>query len=427
MNIRLLVFLQSDPLAKSAHNKLLRIESGMDTSFDTSFQSSCRPFRPCFHQEDCWDSEDPNGTTAATWILFSIMISVGSVLILIAETATRFERLYVPFYTLREWISSRSARSEVQNILDLESPPPPDPSLAFVSTHRSEENFCRDLGDPRVLLPCNYCAEYDPSFRNQIIYPVSGFLFLNVSQVFSVALCPVLLGCLGWAFLSSAFSSILYLAVHYDERCSSSTNGQHEISLWVDNVGSAFSHILSDYGFFPIFLLVGYIGYVVGRWRAWMVNAHHMQGRLNDVAMLCGACVEAHHVRRTVRQRLYKIYRYLTLLHALCYKAASPTLVDLELEKEFVNKLGLLTEKEAHLLRQAKNKARESALTWLNAEVLQLLQLDDVKSEYVGLELTNAIRGLRATCAEHHGKLRRKPTLRGADLLIALTMILFYR
>lgn len=65
-----------------------------------------------------------------------------------------------------------------------------------------------------------------------------------------------------------------------------------------------------------IFLLVNYISFVVGRWREFMVNCHTIQARLHDIALICGGSVKTP-VQPQTRRKLFKIYRYLSIIHAL--------------------------------------------------------------------------------------------------------------
>ena len=118
--------------------------------------------------------------------------------------------------------------------------------------------------------------------------------------------------------------------------------------------------------------------------------------------MVVGACVQPN-PRIEVRRRLFRIYRYLNTIHALCYKNASPTLSTRDVEKGFVE-LGLLTKEEAWGVVAAANKPRDNVLTWLLADIFGLLEMEGVMQQHVGMELTNAVRKLRGSCARHHGK-----------------------
>ena len=47
--------------------------------------------------------------------------------------------------------------------------------------------------------------------------------------------------------------------------------------------------VYEDYKFFPMFLLIGYLGFAVAKWRDTMVNSHTIQGRIHDLGLIIGA------------------------------------------------------------------------------------------------------------------------------------------
>ena len=354
----------------------------------------------CVRSENCWDAAlDQESGTASAWILVFVLFTVGIFCLVIAELGSRYESVYNPIIWLKTSMRTMASPTKTHDELQKEM----DMSRAFVNTVRTEENFIRNNADPHIVFPSPYISEYEPKLQDSIILPVTGFLRTG-SQWFSASRFSILLGSIGWAFVCSAVSTVFYLAVEYEKKCSNFLEDEEAIQNWVSSVGESCQWILSDYRFFPIFLIVGYISFVVQRWREWMVNCHSIQGRLNDIAMLIGGCVGPN-PDKVVRKKLFKIYRYLNVIHALCYIHASPSLADLDLETDFVHKLGLLTADEAYALLAIEVKQRENVLSWLTAEVILLLQMESVNGDHVGLELINSIRGLRGTCATHHGML----------------------
>eukprot|EP00586_Coscinodiscus_wailesii_P003537 CAMPEP_0172488080 /NCGR_PEP_ID=MMETSP1066-20121228/17446_1 /TAXON_ID=671091 /ORGANISM="Coscinodiscus wailesii, Strain CCMP2513" /LENGTH=106 /DNA_ID=CAMNT_0013255073 /DNA_START=101 /DNA_END=424 /DNA_ORIENTATION=+ len=99
---------------------------------------------------------------------------------------------------------------------------------------------------------------------------------------------------------------------------------------------------------------------------------------------------------------LYKIYRYLNLVHALLHKSVSASLGPLNIEEDFVDKLGLLTENEAEVLLPTDNKERDAVIAWLGAEIATYLRMDGVDFEYANQEISASLRELRGLCATHH-------------------------
>lgn len=106
----------------------------------------------------------------------------------------------------------------------------------------------------------------------------------------------------------------------------------------------------------------------------------------------------------TVRKRLYKIYRYLTLVHAMTYKNSSHTLSHMDYEIDFVDKLGLLTPVEAYDLASADNMPQKHVCTWLTSEIQMLLRMKDVMSEHTGLQIASLLAECRSLCSKHNGK-----------------------
>lgn len=133
-----------------------------------------------------------------------------------------------------------------------------------------------------------------------------------------------------------------------------------------------------------------------------MTNCHKIQGRLCDISMLIGASVGPC-PSLAVRKRLFKIYRYINLAHAVTFKSVSPTLSHLSFETDFVDKLGLLTRKEAEDLMSADNMPREHVFTWLAAEVQLLFRMENVMPQHTGLQIADRMARLRANCVWHHG------------------------
>jgi len=402
--------------------------------------SECGPFRVCFGR-DCWDygsNQHGRSFAGSSWVLVFVLGSVGVACLAVAELGLRFDWVYLPF--IRIWNFRRHHRQQCrtpkknntafkekdQNEEEDDDCDPTDSvnaneddnifnedqldndlARAFVKTQRTETNFCRNNADPGLVLPLPYEPEYEPVFPQSVVMPVTGFLLVNtLEQVFSPQACTIVLGSLGWALLCSSVSTVIVLAIRYEEACGArGFSDPDSIYFWVESMATASGKMLADYRFFPIFLIVGYIAFVVERWREWFANCHVMQGRLHDIAILLGACVGPN-PSFPVRKRLFKIYRYLNALQALCYKSALPSLCELAIETDFVKQLKLFTLDEAYAVLAAGGTPRELVFTWLAAECQFLYKMEGVTPNHVGLEVTSALRELRAACANHHGALR---------------------
>lgn len=272
--------------------------------------------------------------------------------------------------------------------------------IAFFTTRRTEENFARDNTDEKLILPCPYNSEYTPGvFRTQVL-PVTGFFprGINESGLGSRLFVSVWVGSLGLGFACSAVSSILWIFLSYERYCNPESD---MIQQWLESVGGSFNVIRGDYDFYPIFLIVGYLGFVVQRWRAFMVNCHTVQANLHGVALLCGGSTIGT-PSMEIRKQLFKIYRYLNLIHALCYKKISPTIGALDIKIDFVNTLGLLTPTEAQVLLVADNKMRDTVVTWLSIGCSELMRMDGIDRDFATLQLSRAVRDVRDITENHH-------------------------
>ena len=349
---------------------------------------TCPAFRVCALDKSlCWDADDPDSRTQLCFIYIFCLAAVGISLVIYSETKN-----YIDSWFFQE-LEKKETREETERS-DEFSP------TAFLEPKRSEDNFIRSHGDMNLLLPLsNYPPEYGPVSIQRSVLPVRGFRGAVTNHNTSLAATghfQVFLGSLGTASLCSAFSSFLWMLVHYEDSCTDST----AFYDWIRNIARSFSQVLDDYAYFPIFLLVGHISFTASRWREFMLNCHRLQGRVHDIGMLCGGCLTktaslAH------RKQLYIIYRYLNAIHAMTYNSVSPSLSALNLN-DYCTKLGLLTEDEVDKLLPYENKARDLLLAMLTIEVAKLMQMDGVNSRMVDDNLSQVIARLRGTCASHH-------------------------
>lgn len=357
---------------------------------------TCSDFNICFRPEDCWDGESG---TSTCFIAVLIQFIFAVLLIAFSEIVPR----HPDFFSFFTKFFQRKGRKEYDDT-DKE-----DLARAFLNTNRSEENFYRANSDPKLVMPCKHNAEYDHRLSNGTIrsfYPVSG-LVSSLLKLFDASIVSpvVILGSVGLGLFASSMSSLMFMGIQYERSCINhhlSEAMDVDLETWLDQVGSSASEISSNYKFYPVFLLVGYITFVVARWREFMVNCHIIQGRLHDTALLIGGAMKSP-VSLEDRRKLFKIYRLLNLIHALCYHAISPTLQQLDYEEAYVNKLGLMTREEAAILLPTGNKARDGACALLVNESMLLLGSEGMDRNYVQTELSNLVCRIRAETTEHHG------------------------
>ena len=80
---------------------------------------------------------------------------------------------------------------------------------------------------------------------------------------------------------------------------------------------SAMSEATNQFKFFPSFLILGYLGYAIGRWRNFFICALTIQSHLHDIALGVGSAIVDPSDPRAHRAA-FNVYRYLNLSHLLC-------------------------------------------------------------------------------------------------------------
>jgi len=268
----------------------------------------------------------------------------------------------------------------------------------FFATNRTEENFIRNNTCPKLEIPSPYVPEYIPSYDYKIRFEIREWLSVFSIEMYGRHLVTIICFSFGWGCIGSAFATILQLRMKYEKECS---NTYFNLTFMATDITKSFESILDDYKFLPIFLIVGYIGFVADRWRDWLANCHRLQGRIHSFGLMCGSAV-AKPADIVVRKHLYKIYRYLNCIHALTLQSVSIELKEMQIENEFIDVLNLLTEEEVTRLARMDNKMRDALLCWLGIEAVSFLKHDSVAGKIVAQNLMDTLRNLRGVCAKHH-------------------------
>ena len=94
---------------------------------------------------------------------------------------------------------------------------------------------------------------------------------------------------------------------------------------------------------------------------------------------------------------MYRIYRYLNLIHALLYKPHSTVLKHMTLD-DFVDQLGLLTPYEAKSISVMDDTHRDAAISLLGAELSDFLESEEVNHRF-DREIYSYLSMLRGRCA----------------------------
>jgi len=186
------------------------------------------------------------------------------------------------------------------------------------------------------------------------------------SLFFTEQLGEVVLICFAWGLLSGGVGTAICISI-VEERSGKSL--VENLNEWT--TGDRLGDLLSDFKWFPTFLLVGHLAFYVQRWRNFMFAGWRVEGRLKDVGLLVGADVRDPNDGAT-RALMFKIYRYLVLAMALQYRVVLPELAALGMGSElaqFLQKLGLLTAQEIPQLVPCGSRMRDTVLGWIAYEV----------------------------------------------------------
>jgi len=272
---------------------------------------------------------------------------------------------------------SHSARAEREVVTNFRS------SLTksvFTSHVRYESNFTRGNADPELKVPPVYSDE-------RALYVLRPSTLLSI-LVQSDPVFNAVLNAVGLSFIMTSFSCcVWYVHLEYDAP-------SRTASKLVVQLEAALSHVLGGYRFFPAFLLLGLLGYVVSRWRQFLVNCHIVQGRFSDIGVAVGGSVIDPTCPKT-RSNIFKLYRYLNVVHSKTYASVNPRLP--QSDAGFLPQR-LLTPEEVRLLAVVPNKSRDMLITWIQVTVERMIRANQVRE----LAIDNSLFcGIRGWTAEH--------------------------
>lgn len=228
----------------------------------------------------------------------------------------------------------------------------------FFSHIRSERNFMQSNTEaherpPKALAPCR---------ERMMVKHWSPFRILGMGAIFDYAL--------GLALVSGSLGSLIIVFHNYAAYTEVRGDGGN-MRMYIEGLGVVASELINNFKFFPVFLLFGYLGYSVTLWRRFVEQGTLIQGRIHDVCIMVGGAVIEPSDNDT-RKLLYRIYRYVTVAHFLCYSSLNKSLSEKKLS-DLVN-YGLLTENEVEILEISQNKARDTVCGWLSLEVQEGLR-----------------------------------------------------
>jgi len=210
----------------------------------------------------------------------------------------------------------------------------------------------------------------------------------------------------GFALLSSGLSSFFGIFFAYGDyvQANCGKTGNIHIRNWLFSGAQALDQTIENFKFLPLFMILAAFAFLVDRWQRFMMSCHTIQGRLQGIGNLCGSFPTSP-MTKLSKGKLYTIYRYLNVIHILCYKSFSPSLNVLDDDIFiFATKLKLLTTDEAGIISSMENKVREGMAALLSNAVDNQLKLSDKEKNVIsrGTVLSSKICDLRAECAKLH-------------------------
>ena len=220
-----------------------------------------------------------------------------------------------------------------------------------VLTHkRSLDVFCRSNVDADVIFPPEGGKDrWISALRRSSLYP---YLFLSAGD----GMKPVLLFCVSFGLFSGAVSTGFWLVVFWETYKRDAKafaegyafTGEGSYFKAIERSAAAFASLIDAFKFFPSFLLLGFVGYAVNRWRAFQDAGYNLVGAINSLALIIGSSLTDLDNHAGL-QLAFRVYRYLTLVHVLNYKEQHRWFRELSMD-DFLA-LGLLTADELPILQ----------------------------------------------------------------------------
>eukprot|EP00930_Biecheleria_cincta_P039858 TRINITY_DN27358_c0_g1_i1.p1 TRINITY_DN27358_c0_g1~~TRINITY_DN27358_c0_g1_i1.p1 ORF type:complete len:878 (+),score=132.75 TRINITY_DN27358_c0_g1_i1:97-2730(+) len=230
---------------------------------------------------------------------------------------------------------------------------------------RSFSVFCRSNVDPHFQRPRNYPATLWVAGHSR----VTLYLFF----VCSGAMLKVVLCCLAFSLISGSISSACWLVLRHEvyqmddaKFAAGLATPDGTLSRSFAASARAFDSFTNNFKFFPAFLILGYVGFTISRWRDFLNIGYSIQGRIHDVSLMVGGAI-ADPSSEACKRLAFNVYRYLTVVHLFVYKSKHPWLAELTMDD--IIALGLLTEAEVRRLKPADNKMRDAVVGWLSREI----------------------------------------------------------
>ena len=384
----------------------------------TTTTTPAREFNECSGDPDsCWDGDV---YTSKCWTNMWVQFGVGAILVLGAAAVNQWGQScelrakskqhdkLAKYHAGRRIVKSRCWSRTKWGAVSVEKTFRWRETSSVTLSHiRTEENFIKNNVDPTLEAPPNPGPEV-------VVLPLDRLkLFgalLSTYHVWAVAISS-----LGWAVISGGLATLIWLRYAYAEHVNNTG-----IALDLDAYSASAGSLYSDFVFFPTFLLIGYLGYIVAKYRDWLVNCHATQGKIHNLAITLGGAVTNPEDPQT-RKALFRIYRYLTLSHFLLYRGVHQEFSEMALESDVVLR-GLITTSESKTLMPARNRQRDTVLVWLIAAIHQMWRDGQIDAEPINFN--DHVNELRTRYARFHDLFQRNSPNAWTATMLVVTDIL---
>lgn len=336
----------------------------------------------CLDNYNCWDNNPKtlNQTVGASWaaiyqLIFGILLYASPYVFEHLCPSLMISRLGITgfmihfIFAIYDWL-----KNSIISLWNLKYPPKfiiktethnhkkfvnaYKKASVFFSHIRSENNFLRSNTEshscpPNAIVPCR---------ERMTVKDWSPFRVLGMGTTFDYSM--------GLAIISGSLGSLI-IVLHNYAKYTETMGDEGNMFIYIEGIKVVASELINNFKFFPVFLLFGYLSYSVTLWRRFVEQGTFIQGRLHDICIMVGGSVIDPNNNDT-RRLLYRIYRYVTVAHFLCYSSLNEKLSNKKMSD--LIQLGLLTNDEVIILDASYNKARDTLCGWISLEVQEALR-----------------------------------------------------
>ena len=256
----------------------------------------------------------------------------------------------------------------------------------FLGHKRTLQNFSRRNTDSQLVLPPDGPASRwiaDLSRQTLYTYLICSDRLNDFVQV-----------SLGLALISGALGTLIWLMLDF-QKWQMPYLEKVPLTKTIEQTDTALDSLASGMKFFPIFLMIGYLSYANNRWNNFVRMCYSIQGRIHDVAVICGGAALDGGQPQT-RAILFRIYRYLNLTHFLAFQKRNIWLAEASLDD--LIEIGLLTEAEKRILEPAKRKKCDLVLAWISDTISEASERELFNQHFMSEAIVN-VAGARSKIA----------------------------